>query len=114
MKVIDSKFDSFTSFLHLEDQRDDVSNSCPAYGETETDHSTIIEQNSESKLISGAKYSCISSSSSPNDGKKETSFLNVIIKQPQMVSERKVSTDGDLNVFISDRHMSLNEAILQG
>ena len=30
------------------------------------------------------------------------------------MSERKVSTDGDLNVFISDRHMSLNEAILQG
>ena len=78
----------------------------PANGETET-----------IRHSSGTKYNCISSStSSPNDisGNKETSFLNVIIKQPQNVSERKVSTEGDLNVFISDRHMSLNEAILQG
>ena len=87
----------------------------PANGET----GTIIEQNSgngESRHSSRAKYNCISSTSSPNDisGNKETSFLNVIIKQPQNVSERKVSTEGDLNVFISDRHMSLNEAILQG
>ena len=68
----------------------------------------------ESKIRPEAKYNCINASS-PNDtgGNKETSFLNVVIKQPQNGSKRKVS-NGDLNVFIPDRQMSLNEAILQG
>merc|ERR1711862_245202 len=81
------------------DQRDDISNNGPTNGETEIDYCTTIEQNSgmdESKLRN-----------------KETSFLNVVIKQPQNGSKRKVS-NGDLNVFIPDRQMSLNEAILQG
>jgi len=116
IKVVDSKFDSFTSFLQLEDQRDDGSNAEPVNGETETDYTTTTILEQDSRHSSGPKYNCISSTSSHDDvsGSKETSFLNVIIKQPQNVSERKVSTDGDLNVFISDRHMSLNEAILQG
>ena len=68
----------------------------------------------ESKIRPEAKYNFINASS-PNDpgGNKETSFLNVVIKQPQNGSKRKVS-NGDLNVFIPDRQMSLNEAILQG
>lgn len=47
----------------------------------------------------------------------EKSFLNIVIKQKQTMEENEKASsgsDGQLNVFISERQMSLDEAIIQG
>jgi len=119
-EIIDSRFNSFSSFLNMENVTT-ISNNCSSISESATSQRTsYLQHENQLDMLSGQhqklNYKNISNCSSVSKA-DEKSFLNIVIKQKQTMEENEKASsgsDGQLNVFISERQMSLDEAIIQG